>query len=97
MFAIITTIIIIITNIISIRFSPAEALHLRVPDVCVSQIKNLNIVETKSRCKGGVRKAFSNPDISMDAYSVMDEMRIWHDDDGKNGNDGRKTMVRMAR
>ena len=64
---IIIIIIIIIINVmlINIRFSPAEALDLRVPDVRVPQIENLNIVETKSRCKGRVCKAFSNPDISI--------------------------------
>ena len=62
---IIIIIITIIINVmlINIRFSPAKALHLRVPDVGVPQIKNLNVVETKSCCKGGVRKAFSNPSI----------------------------------
>ena len=61
---IIIIIIIIIINVmlINIRFSPAKALHLRVPDVCVPQIENLNIVEAKSCGKSGVRKAFSNPE-----------------------------------
>ena len=65
---------------------PAEALHLRVPDVRVPQIKNLNVVETKSRCKGGVRKAFSNPMISN---LMALAMRLWLDE-------GMMAMVVMA-